>query len=145
MKFFGAVRHRKKGFDGEAWLGESLYCDASNAITVKDLKRKLKLDDSFQIRDFYLLKRVFLDGGISGRAEVSFMYNTYYEGEYDPIKEMGLLKKTIEQLMEHPVLVKRKNKVTEVAVIEAGPALARRYLEASTPASFSAEKKWWVV
>ena len=145
VKFFGAVRHRKKGFDGEAWLGESLYCDASNAITVKDLKRKLKLDDSFQIRDFYLLKRVFLDGGISGRAEVSFMYNTYYEGEYDPIKEMGLLKKTIEQLMEHPVLVKRKNKVTEVAVIEAGPALARRYLEASTPASFSAEKKWWVV
>ncbi len=144
MKFFGAVRHRKKGFKGEGWLGESLYCDASRAITVKGLDRRVWLDENFMISDFHLLKRVFLDGGISGRAEVTFLYNTYSEGEPGPLEERNLMQKAIAILMEHPVLVRRNNKQAELAVIEAGPALARRYLEASTPASFPGFQKWWV-
>ena len=158
VRAFGRARRRLKGGLDE-WPAEDAYCDGAHALRLVRSVRRFLLGLSDESKVYCAFRRLYWDGrfqqngAVVGRIEIGF-------GLKRPAGSSALLAADFGRLVDAVLTQEVRIPVADMAragvgaasfstttLAEAGPAIARAYLRASTGKDglpVSADHAWWV-
>ena len=139
IRSFGKIRTRKGGYEEGFWLGNNIFCDAAQAVKFPD-----HLDLGKGLVDKVYVKRRFFSTGFAV-SWFELIFSIRQNDAVDAAKANANFEAVLERIIALKIKIAQKGKApAEYPILEAGPALAKRYLENSTHSKASPPEKWWV-
>lgn len=137
IRNFGKVRIRKQGYEDGFWLGGDMYCEANGILKLPE-----HFDVGKGIGKVYVQRRFYSTGLTVCWLEILFSIK---QNEPDVKKANANFEELLNRILRMKIRIPQKMKrETECPILEAGPALARRFLESSTKSGAIEPEKWWV-